>query len=142
MAFPDDSDKDIAVVLSLMTGRKLSREEVWRAMELPRSTYYDQLEKGTLISANNLRRAAGNLGVNRAELLTRYRLIAPEEVTSLAAQIMSPTEGGQPPLSYPPLRTGGRRATKSLRAFRVRSPRRHESRTTAPVSLTFRFRII
>ena len=44
-------------------------------MELPRSTYYDQLEKGTLITADNLRRAAANLGINRAELLTRYGLI-------------------------------------------------------------------
>ena len=39
-------------------------------MELPRSTYYDQLEKGTLITADNLQRVAANLGINRAELLT------------------------------------------------------------------------
>lgn len=44
-------------------------------MELPRSTYYDQLEKGTLITADNLQRVAANLGINRAELLTLYRLI-------------------------------------------------------------------
>ena len=46
-------------------------------MELPRSTYYDQLEKGTLITADNLQRVAANLGINRAELLTLYRLIDP-----------------------------------------------------------------
>jgi hypothetical protein len=56
-------------------------------MELPRSTYYDQLDKGTLITADNLRTAAGNLGINRADLLTRYRLIDPEEVTALAQEI-------------------------------------------------------
>jgi hypothetical protein len=128
MSFPDDSQKDIAVVLSSMTGRKLSREEVWKAMALPRSTYYDQLEKGTLITADNLRRAAANLGINRAELLTRYRLIEPEEVASLAAQMISTaTEGGPSPLPLPPLRTGVTQPMRTRRkaASRV-SPRRHD----------------
>jgi hypothetical protein len=88
--YPDDSQKDLATVLSYMAGRRLSKEEIWKAMELPRSTYYDQLEKGTLITADNLRRVAASLGINRAELLTRYRLIQPEEVTSLAADIGGP----------------------------------------------------
>jgi len=61
-------------------------------MELPRSTYYDQLDKGTLITADNLRVAAANLGINRAELLTRYRFIDPEEITELAEEI----RGGAP----------------------------------------------
>jgi hypothetical protein len=85
--YPDDSRKDLRTVLSYLAGRPLSREEIWTAMELPRSTYYDQLDKGTLITADNLRTAAGNLGINRAELLTRYRLINPEEVTALAEEI-------------------------------------------------------
>jgi hypothetical protein len=41
-------------------------------------TYYDQLEKGTSITADNLRTAATNLGINRAAILFRYRLIDPE----------------------------------------------------------------
>jgi len=60
-------------------------------MELPRSTYYDQLDKGTLITADNLRVAAANLGINRAELLTRYRFIDPEEITALAEEIRGGT---------------------------------------------------
>jgi len=87
LVYPDDTRKDLATVLSYLAGRSLSREEIWTAMELPRSTYYDQLDKGTLITADNLRTAAANLGINRAELLTRYRFIDPEEVTSLAAEI-------------------------------------------------------
>jgi hypothetical protein len=79
-----------------MAGRTLSNEEIWKAMELPRSTYYDRLEKRTLITADNLRRAAANLRINGAELLTRYRLIDPEEVRSLADEM-----GGQPPLPSP-----------------------------------------
>jgi hypothetical protein len=90
--YPDDSGKELATVLSYLAGRSLSREEIWTAMELPRSTYYDQLDKGTLITADNLRVAAANLGINRAELLTRYRFIEPEEVTALAEEI----RGGAP----------------------------------------------
>ena len=85
--YPDDSGKELATVLSYLAGRSLSREEIWTAMQLPRSTYYDQLDKGTLITADNLRVAAANLGINRAELLTRYRFILPEEVTALAEEI-------------------------------------------------------
>jgi hypothetical protein len=85
--YPDDTGKDLGTVLSYLAGRSLSREQIWTAMELPRSTYYDQLDKGTLITADNLGRAAANLGINRAELLTRYRFIHPEEVTSLAEAI-------------------------------------------------------
>jgi hypothetical protein len=92
LVYPDDSGKELATVLSYLAGRSLSREEIWTAMELPRSTYYDQLDKGTLITADNLRVAAANLGINRAELLTRYRFIEPEEVTALAEEI----RGGAP----------------------------------------------
>jgi hypothetical protein len=69
-------------------------------MDMSRSTYYDQLEKGTLITADNLRTAAANLGINRAELLTRYRLIDPEEITSLGEDI------GSRPLSHAPAGRG------------------------------------
>src|SRR6202161_683101 len=91
VVYPDDSCKELATVLSYLAGRSLSREEIWTAMELPRSTYYDQLDKGTLITADNLRIAAANLGINRAELLTRYRFIDPEEVTALAEEIRCST---------------------------------------------------
>ncbi len=126
--YPDDSHKDLATVLSYMAGRTLSKEEIWKAMGLPRSTYYDQLEKGTLITADNLRRAAANLGINRAELLTRYRLIDPEEVAKLAEEIA----GLRHPLPSPPSRTGvltrttvtipGRRATVSRLRPRLDAP--------------------
>jgi secreted protein with Ig-like and vWFA domain len=93
--YPDDSSKDLAAVLSYLTGRTLTKEQIWTALELPRSTYYDQLDKGTLISADNLSKAGANLGINRAELLTRYRFIDPEEVASLAEEIGG--RGAAPP---------------------------------------------
>jgi hypothetical protein len=98
--YPDDTQRDLATVLSYLTGRTLTKEEIWTAMHMSRSTYYDQLEKRTLITADNLRTAAANLGINRAELLTRYRLIDPEEVTSLAEDI------GARPLSRAPAAEG------------------------------------
>jgi hypothetical protein len=71
------------------------------ALGLPRSTYYDQLEKGNLITADNLRKVATNLGINQAELLIRYRLIHPEEIRSLTDEI-----GGSQPFALPPPGTG------------------------------------
>jgi hypothetical protein len=85
--YPDDTGKDLGAVLSYLMGRTLTKEEIWTALELPRSTYYDQLDKGTLISADNLSKAGANLGINRAELLTRYRFIDPDEVALLAEAI-------------------------------------------------------
>lgn len=109
--FPDDTGKDLAAVLSYMAGRTLSKEQLRMALELPRSTYYDQLDKGTLISADNLQRAAANLGINRAELLARYRFIEPEEVVSLAAEIRE--HGGAPHESVSTdLKTDARPRTK------------------------------
>jgi hypothetical protein len=61
--YPDDTHRDLVTVLSYLTGRTLT--------------------------ADNLRTAAANLGINRAELLTRYRLADLEEVTALAECIGS-----------------------------------------------------
>jgi hypothetical protein len=107
--YPDDTGKDLAAVLSYLMGRTLTKEEIWTALELPRSTYYDQLDKGTLISADNLSKAGANLGINRAELLTRYRFIGPEEVASLAEEI------------------SGRGAAPSPKATGVTAPEQTES---------------
>jgi hypothetical protein len=123
--YPDDSQKDLGAVLSYMTGRTLSKEEIWRALELPRSTYYDQLEKGTLVTADNLRKAATNLGINQVELLIRYRLIDPEEIRSLAEEI-----GGSQPFALPPSRTGvitNPEKTAQMRAKISPLRRRHDA---------------
>jgi transcriptional regulator with XRE-family HTH domain len=127
--YPDDTHKDLATVLSYMAGRTLTKEEIWKAMGLPRSTYYDQLEKGTLITADNLRRAAANLGINRAELLTRYRLIEPEEVASLAEEIA----GLRRPLPFPPSRTGVITGTNPKTATTTPETRATVSRLPPPL---------
>ncbi|HZA12079.1 hypothetical protein [Mycobacterium sp.] len=68
----DDAEKDLAVVLSYLTGRKLTLDEVLAAVEMSRSTYYDRQAKGTLTSTDTLLRAAQNLGLNPVDLLIRY----------------------------------------------------------------------
>lgn len=66
LVYPDDTGKDLAAVLSYLAGHTLSKEEIWTAMEFAQVTYYDQLDKGTLVTADNLTTAATNLGINRA----------------------------------------------------------------------------
>jgi hypothetical protein len=43
--YPDDSHKELAAVLSYMGGRTVSKEEIWTAMGLGKSTYYNQLQR-------------------------------------------------------------------------------------------------
>src|SRR4051794_12863093 len=95
-------------------GRTLTKEEIWTALEMPRSTYYDQLDKGTLISADNLSKAGANLGITRADLLTRSGFTAPDAVASLAKGI------------------GGRAAAPSPSATVVTAPPKPEFSESRP----------
>jgi hypothetical protein len=75
-----DAGKDLALVLSYLTGRKLALEEVLAAVEMSRSTYYDRQAKGTLSSTDTLLSAARNLNLNPVDLLIRYGRLAPTDV--------------------------------------------------------------
>jgi hypothetical protein len=75
-------------------------ETIREAMDLPPSTHYSQLEKGTLIKGSvnycgRITKAATNLGTNRAELLTCYR------PSTRRDEIPGKEDGGPPPLSFP-----------------------------------------
>jgi hypothetical protein len=72
MSIGGDAEKDLALVLSYLTGRKLPLDEVLGAVEMSRSTYYDRQAKGTLTTTDTLLRAAQNLGLNPVDLLIRY----------------------------------------------------------------------
>ena len=80
MPMSGDAEKDLAVVLSYLTGRKLTLEEVLGAVEMSRSTYYDRQAKGTLTTTDTLLTAARNLGLNPVDLLVRYGRIDPDDV--------------------------------------------------------------
>ncbi|KUI25926.1 hypothetical protein [Mycobacterium sp. GA-2829] len=75
-----DAEKDLGLVLSYLTGRKLTLDEVLAAVGMSRSTYYDRLGKGTLTTTDTLLRAAKSLHLNPVDLLIRYGRIAPNDV--------------------------------------------------------------
>jgi hypothetical protein len=82
-----DAAKDLDAVLSYLVGRRLSTKEMCAALEMSRSTYYEQREDGRLISADHLIKAARNLGLNEVDLLVRYGLIAVSSAVAYTEQI-------------------------------------------------------
>ncbi|KUI31916.1 hypothetical protein AU196_08665 [Mycobacterium sp. IS-1742] len=80
MVVSRDAEKDLGLVLSYLTGRKLTLDEVLAAVGMSRSTYYDRQGKGTLTTTDTLLRAARNLDLNPVDLLIRYGRIAPTDV--------------------------------------------------------------
>jgi hypothetical protein len=93
-----DSEKQLDAVLSYLAGRRLRMSEILDALEMSRSTYYLQRDEGRLITADNLIRAARNLGLNEVDLLARYDLVtiesAAEYVEDTLGYPMAPTRRG------------------------------------------------
>jgi hypothetical protein len=81
----EDAAKDLGLVLSYLTGRKLSLEQVLGALEMSRSTYYDRQAKGTLTTTDTLLAAARNLALNPVDLLVRYGRITLADVVCYLA---------------------------------------------------------
>lgn len=96
--------QDLGLVLSYLTGRKLTLDEVLAAVGMSRSTYYDRQGKGTLTTTDTLLRAARNLDLNPVDLLIRYGRIEPTDVADYL-------EGDERPLARrrrrPPRRRAG-----------------------------------
>jgi hypothetical protein len=82
-----DATKQLDTVLSYLIGRRLSTKEICQALEMSRTTYYEQREDGRLISADNLIKAARNLGLNEVDLLVRYDLVAARSAVEYAQEI-------------------------------------------------------
>uniref|UniRef100_A0A5Q5BKS2 Immunity repressor n=2 Tax=unclassified Mycobacterium TaxID=2642494 RepID=A0A5Q5BKS2_MYCSS len=119
MVMSRDAEKDLGLVLSYLTGRKLTLDEVLAAVGMSRSTYYDRQGKGTLTTTDTLLRAARNLDLNPVDLLIRYGRIAPTDV----ADYLEGEEGDHPfgltaatspNTANPPERTRRRRRRSSL----------------------------
>lgn len=73
-------EKELDAVLIGMVGRRLTVGEIIDALELPSTTYYQQRTEKRLITAENLVRAARNLGINEVELLVAFNLIDPHAI--------------------------------------------------------------
>lgn len=71
---------DLAGVLSELTGRRVRIGEIISALNVGRSTYYEQRDEGRLLSADNLLRLATEMNLNPVELLMRCGLISPQSV--------------------------------------------------------------
>jgi hypothetical protein len=76
----DERQKQLDAVLIGMAGRRLSVGEIIKALEMSSTTYYQQRADGRLITAENLIKAARNLGLNEVELLVRYGFIDPAAI--------------------------------------------------------------
>ncbi|AHY26869.1 immunity repressor [Mycobacterium phage ZoeJ] len=74
----DDTTKSLAAVLGYLVGRPLKLREILEALQMSKSRYYLQVSEGRLITADNLLRAAHNLGINEVDLLARYGMISDE----------------------------------------------------------------
>lgn len=108
----DGTTKQLDAVLGYLVGRRLSTREVCAALELSRSTYYEQRDQGRLITADNLITAARNLNLNPVDLLVRYGLVPASAVIEYAEEISS-TLGV---VTRTPTRTETKRAEIDLNA--------------------------
>lgn len=82
----EDVDRDLAVVLGYLLGRKIRQYELLQALKMSKSTYFEQRKTGKLTQPNNLVHAADAFGLNAVDLLVRYGHVRAEAVTECAAQ--------------------------------------------------------
>lgn len=93
----NDSGRDLALVLSYLAKRRLKLSELLDALGVSRSTYYEQKDRGTLASMDNLIRAADAFNLSRTELLLRFGYLDTSDVIDCAET-----------LAADPIRTIGR----------------------------------
>lgn len=108
MPIGGDAEKDLGVVLSYLTGRKLTLDEVLTAVEMSRSTYYDRQAKGTLTTTDTLLTAAANLGLNPVDLLVRYGRIEHRDIHDY----LQDSGTGSTAVASVPTRTARQRSAK------------------------------
>jgi hypothetical protein len=95
---PQPRSVDLAEVLSSLTGRRVRIGEIIAALNVGRSTYYEQRDAGRLISADNLLRLAAELEVNPVELLLRCGLVSRQAVAECSTKTHgAPTRHGREP---------------------------------------------
>ncbi|ASR85247.1 transcriptional repressor [Mycobacterium phage SirPhilip] len=123
----DDSDKSLSAVLGYLVGRPLKLREILEALQMSRSRYYAQMDEGRLTSADNLVRAANNLGINEVDLLARFNVIRTEAVLEYADML----RGGQAQAPLAP----SRRASLSTATSSPEAPARKGRRKVGELSV-------
>lgn len=84
---------DLTAVLSSLTGRRVRIGEIVTALDVGRSTYYEQRDEGRLVSADNLLRLAQEMGINPVELLLRCGLVTPQAVAECGGSQVAGSTG-------------------------------------------------
>ncbi|ASZ72673.1 immunity repressor [Mycobacterium phage Apocalypse] len=114
----DDANKSLAAALSYLVGRQLKLRELLEALQMSRSRYYNQVDEGRLITADNLIRAARNLEINEVDLLARYNLISDDAIREYAEGL------AQGPTHPQTLRAVGQEVKEAPKKTRRRSTTR------------------
>ncbi len=82
---------DLTAVLTSLTGRRVRIGEIIAALNVGRSTYYEQRDDGRLITADNLLRLAQRMDLNPVDLLLRCGLISPQSVADCDTTLTAAT---------------------------------------------------
>jgi hypothetical protein len=77
---------DLPAVISTLAGRRVRIGEIIDALNLGRSTYYEQRDEGRLVSADNMLRLAAQMDLNPVELLVLCGLIEQRDVADCATK--------------------------------------------------------
>jgi hypothetical protein len=80
---------DLADVLAALTGRRVRIGEIITALNVGRSTYYEQRDEGRLLSADNLLRLASEMDINPVELLVYCGLVTQQAVDDCTVKARS-----------------------------------------------------
>lgn len=66
------ADKDLLVTVSWLLGRRVSAKELMEALNMSRSAYYQQKERGVITCMDNLVAIADHFGLDKVDLFLRY----------------------------------------------------------------------
>lgn len=78
---------DLVAVLSSLTGRRVRIGEIIAALDVGRSTYYEQRDEGRLLSADNLLLLATEFDLNPVELMAQCGLLPGDAVLAYAEKL-------------------------------------------------------
>lgn len=78
-----DADvENFLVILSYHAKRRLSAAELSAAMGLSRSSFYERLKSGALVTADNIVKVSRHLGLNPIDLLLEFNILTREDLAT------------------------------------------------------------
>ena len=82
--------RDLDLVLSYLTGRRLTGRDIYTALGMPKATYFSQRDGGRLHQPVNLLRLARAFNVNPVDLLVEYGHLTDEDVAEYQGRRQGP----------------------------------------------------